>query len=158
MHFSAAEKEVLGNLYTRHADRMIDLLAEAHINYVWLTWSVGYSWQEEAEQREQVRKFVAKLRGRGIRSGAYVCAVSMFWETMFRDEPRSVRWIRFDPDRCSVPLLRRQGQASFHRRRFESRVGGVAEAARGSGYRRRVRFPFLRQHGRGRLGVRRAYG
>jgi hypothetical protein len=97
MHFSAAEKDVLGNLYTRYGDRMIDLLDQAQINYVWLTWSVGYSWQDEAEQREQVRQFVAKLRKRGIRSAAYVCAVSMFWESMFRDEPRSVRWLTFDP-------------------------------------------------------------
>jgi hypothetical protein len=98
-HFSDAEKEVLGNLYTpRYADRMVDLLAEAGINYVWLTWSVGYSWQDEAEQREQVRQFVQKLRRRGIHAAAYVCAVSVFWESVFRDEPRSVRWIRFDPD------------------------------------------------------------
>jgi hypothetical protein len=101
MHFSAAEKEVLGNLYTRYGDRMADLLAEARINYVWLTWSVGYSWQDEAEQREQVRQFVAKLKRRGIRSAAYVCAVSMFWESMFRDEPRSVRWLTFD--KAGVP-------------------------------------------------------
>jgi hypothetical protein len=98
MHFSATEKEVLGNLYTRYADRIIDLLEQAHINYVWLTWSVGYSWQDESEQRRQVQEFVAKLRRHGIRSGAYVCAVSMFWESMFRDQPRSVRWITFDPE------------------------------------------------------------
>ncbi len=97
MHFNAAEKEVLGNLYTKHADRMVDLLEQARINWVWLTWSVGYSWQDEEEQREQCRRFVDKLRRRGIHTAAYVCAVSMFWESMFRDEPRSVRWITFDP-------------------------------------------------------------
>jgi len=97
MHFSAQEKEVLGNLYTKYADRMIDLLEQAHINYVWLTWSVGYSWGDESEQREQVRRLVQQLRSRGFRSAAYVCSVSMFWESMFRDEPRSVRWITLDP-------------------------------------------------------------
>jgi hypothetical protein len=97
MHFSQQEKEVLGNLYTKYGDRMLDLLEQAHINWVWLTWSVGYSWQDEAEQRAQCQRFVARLRQRGIRTAAYVCAVSMFWESMFRDEPRSVRWIAFDP-------------------------------------------------------------
>ncbi|MEK7404546.1 MAG: hypothetical protein AAB225_05515 [Acidobacteriota bacterium] len=96
-HFNDAEKEVLGNLYTKYAERMTDLLAEARINFVWLTFSVGYSWEEEAEQREQCKRLVARLRERGIRSAAYVCSVSMFWESMFRDEPRSVRWITFDP-------------------------------------------------------------
>lgn len=97
MHFNERQKEVLANLYTKYGDRMADLLAEAGINYVWLTWSVGCSWQDEAEQRDQCRRFVAKLKQRGIRSAAYVCAVSMFWESMFRDVPRSVRWIAFDP-------------------------------------------------------------
>ena len=97
MHFNAEQKEVLGNLYTKYSDQIADLLEQAHINWVWLTWSVGYSWQEEAEQREQCRRMVGKLRQRGIRTAAYVCAVSMFWESMFRDEPRSVRWVTFDP-------------------------------------------------------------
>ena len=97
MHFNQQEKEVLGNLYTKYGDRTVELLEEAGINWVWLTWSVGYSWQDEAEQRDQCRRLVAKLRQRGIHSAAYVCAVSMFWESMFRDEPRSVRWITFDP-------------------------------------------------------------
>ena len=97
MHFNDAEKEVLGNLYTKYGDRMIELLERAHINMVWLTWSVGYSWQDEAEQRAQCRRLVAKLHQRGIKAGAYLCSVSMFWESMFRDEPRSVRWITFDP-------------------------------------------------------------
>src|SRR6266545_3572396 len=97
MHFNQEEKEVLGNLYTKYDERMLDLLEQAHINWVWLTWSVGYSWQDEAEQRAQIQRFATKLRQRGIHSAAYVCAVSMFWESMFRDEPRSVRWITFDP-------------------------------------------------------------
>ncbi len=96
MHFNQREKDVLGNLYTRYGDRMLELLEQAHINWVWLTWSVGYSWKDEAEQRDQCRRMVAKLRKRGIHAAAYTCAVSMFWESMFRDEPRSVRWITFD--------------------------------------------------------------
>ena len=97
MHFNDAEKEVLANLYTKYGDRVVDLLEQARINFVWLTWSVGYSWQDEAEQREQCKRFVTKLHSRGIHAAAYTCAVSMFWESMFRDEPRSVRWIVFDP-------------------------------------------------------------
>lgn len=97
MHFTDAQKEVLGNLYTRYADRVVDLLEQAHINYVWLTFSVGYSWEDEAEQRDQCRRLVARLHQRGIRAAAYTCSVSVFWESLFRDEPRAVRWITFDP-------------------------------------------------------------
>jgi hypothetical protein len=97
MHFNASQKEVLANLYTKYGDRVLALLEQAHINQVWLTWSVGFSWQDEAAQREQVKQFVARLHQHGIRASAYLCSVSLFWESMFRDEPRSVRWIVFDP-------------------------------------------------------------
>jgi hypothetical protein len=96
MHFNDAQKEVLANMYTKYGNRVLALLDEAHINQVWLTWSVGFSWEEEAAQREQVKRFVALLHQHGIRASAYLCSVSLFWESMFRDEPRSVRWIVFD--------------------------------------------------------------
>ena len=97
MHFTAREKEVLGNLYSTYRDRMIDLLGQANLNWVWITWSVGYSWEDEARQRDECRTLTAKLHEKGIRVAAYLCAASMFWESMFRDEPRSTRWLRLDP-------------------------------------------------------------
>ena len=97
-HFNEQQKEVLANLYTKYGDRMADLLAEAHINWVWITWSVGFSEADEAEQRAQCKIITDKLHKRGIKVAAYMCAVSVFWESMFRDHPRSVRWIKFDPE------------------------------------------------------------
>lgn len=96
MHFTAREKEVLGNLYSTYRDRMIDLLGQANLNWVWITWSVGYSWEDETRQRDECRTLTSKLHEKGIRVAAYLCAASMFWESMFRDEPRSTRWLRFD--------------------------------------------------------------
>ncbi len=102
MHFTDAQTEVLANLYTKYADRTLALLQQAHVNSVWLTWSVGYSWEDEAEQREQCKRMVSRLHQQGMHVAAYLCAVTVFWESMFRDEPRSVRWIRFDDK--GVPL------------------------------------------------------
>lgn len=96
MHFNTREKEVLGNLYSTYRNRTVDLLGQANLNWVWITWSVGYSWEDEAAQREQCRLLTARLHEKGIRVAAYLCAVSMFWESVFRDEPRSTRWITFD--------------------------------------------------------------
>jgi hypothetical protein len=97
-HFNEQQKEVLANLYTKYGDRMADLLAEANINWVWITWSVGLSEAEEAEQRAHCKIITEKLHKRGIKAAAYMCAVSIFWETMFRDHPRAVRWLKFDAD------------------------------------------------------------
>ena len=98
MHFNQQQKEVLANLYGKYGDRMVDLLAQAHVNWVWITWSVGFSDAEEAEQRAQCKLITEKLHRRGIKVAAYMCAVSIFWESMFRDHPRAVRWIKYDAE------------------------------------------------------------
>jgi len=36
-HFNEAQKEVLANLYTKYGGRVIELLEQAHVNFVWLT-------------------------------------------------------------------------------------------------------------------------
>ena len=84
------------------------LLEKANLNWVWITWSVGYSWQDETVQREQCRNLTAELHKRGIHVCAYMCAASMFWESMFRDEPRSTRWLAFDPQ--GVPFRYSSGR------------------------------------------------
>lgn len=96
-YFTPRETEVLGNLYTKYADRMVALLKQAHVNFVWVTYSVGFSWQDERQQRAAVREIVDKLHRQGIHVAAYICAVSIFWQSMFRDVPQSVRWIMFSP-------------------------------------------------------------
>jgi hypothetical protein len=106
--FTPSQLDALGNLYTQNADRMLGLLDQAKINWVWLTWSVGYSWQDEAAQRAQCQRLIPQLRAHGIHTMAYACASSIFWESLFRDEPRSVGWIRYDPD--GVPFRYSDGR------------------------------------------------
>src|ERR1700688_4915215 len=81
--FSPQDREVLTNLYGAHGDRMIDLLVQAKINFVWVTYSVGFSWRDEEAQRVAVREIVKKLHVHGIKAAAYVCAISIFWESLF---------------------------------------------------------------------------
>jgi hypothetical protein len=94
--FSPEEQEVLANLYGKYGDRMVDLLAQANLNFVWVTYSVGFSWEDEAAQRADVREITRKLHARGIKVAAYMCAHSLFWESQFKDVPQSVKWILFD--------------------------------------------------------------
>jgi hypothetical protein len=96
--FTSADKEVLGNLYGKYAGRATDLISEASVNWVWITWSVGFSWQDEAAQREQAKQMVERLHKRGIHVTAYMCASSIFWQSMFRDQPQSVGWVKYDPN------------------------------------------------------------
>ena len=107
-NFTPAEKDVLANLYGKYSDRIVDLLSNANINFVWVTYSVGYSWEDEAAQRATCREILAKLHARGIKVAAYMCAVSIFWQSVFRDVPQSVRWLAFDS--AGMPFRYASGQ------------------------------------------------
>jgi hypothetical protein len=100
MRFTPEEQKVLANVYGKYeyGPRMADLLVKAHVNFVWVTYSVGFSWEDESPQRALVREMTQMLHARGIKVAAYMDAHSMFWQSMFRDVPQSVRWIIFDPN------------------------------------------------------------
>src|SRR5262249_26019755 len=45
--FNANEKDVLTHSYDRDFDQMLDLLKQADFNWIWVTWSNGWSFEEE---------------------------------------------------------------------------------------------------------------
>jgi hypothetical protein len=96
--FTPEEQDVLANLYGKYGDQMVDLLAQANVNFVWVTYSVGFSWEDEAVQRAAVREITRRLHAHGIKVAAYMCAHSIFWESLFKDVPQSVKWILFDSE------------------------------------------------------------
>ena len=96
--FTPEDRAILANLYGEYSDRMVDLLVQAKINFVWVTYSVGFSWHDEEAQRIAVRELVKKLHSHGVKAAAYVCAISIFWESLFKDDPQSVRWIMVGSD------------------------------------------------------------
>jgi hypothetical protein len=94
--FTAQQCETLAGLYTVHRQRVLKLLAEAHVNWVWLTWSVGFSWEGEAQQRRQCAEMMAACKAHGIHVTAYMTGNNMFWHEMFRNDLRTVNWLRRD--------------------------------------------------------------
>lgn len=109
--FTPHDTEVLGNLYGKYGDQMVALLKQAHVNFVWVTYSVGFSWKDETAQRAAAREILRKLHANGIHVAAYMCAVSLFWQSMFADDPQSVGWVMFDPD--GVPYRYSGGRDSL---------------------------------------------
>jgi len=91
--------EVDEYLYGRYADRMIELLKQAKINWIWITWSNGFSLQAEADQRRQCKIFLDKCHQQGIYVTAYLSASNMFWHNMFLDVPESLTWVKVDNGR-----------------------------------------------------------
>lgn len=73
--------------------RTIELLERAHINWIWVTWSVGFSNQTEHDQQDLLRNYIAECHRRGIHVTAYMSIANIFWEDMFARVPESKNWI-----------------------------------------------------------------
>jgi hypothetical protein len=50
--FSAGEKDMLTHIYDRDFEQMLGLLKQAEFNWIWVTWSSGWSLRDEDENRE----------------------------------------------------------------------------------------------------------
>src|SRR5215470_3677855 len=85
--FNAQEKDVLTHLYDRDFEKMLGLLKQADFNWIWVTWSSGWSFKDEEENRETLKKVIARCHENGIRVSAYLSASNMFRTSEDRDDP-----------------------------------------------------------------------
>ncbi|MEX0776327.1 MAG: helix-turn-helix domain-containing protein [Phycisphaeraceae bacterium] len=78
--------------YRGHLPQMIAALRRAGINWVWITWNVGFSLEYEQAQFEEARDARAMLHAAGIHVAAYMSCNNMFWEEMERSVPGAAAW------------------------------------------------------------------
>jgi len=71
----------------------VELLERAHVNWIWVTWSVGFSNQTEAAQQVLLRKYIEDCHRHGIHVTAYMSIGNIFWEDMFAYVPESRDWL-----------------------------------------------------------------
>ncbi len=90
--FSAAEKDVLTHIYDRDFEQMLGLLKRAEFNWIWVTWSNGWSLKDEDEHRENLKKVIARCHENGIHVSAYLSASNMFWKSAYRDDPETKKY------------------------------------------------------------------
>jgi hypothetical protein len=90
--FSAEEKEVLTHIYDRDFEQMLGLLKQAEFNWIWVTWSSGWSFKDEEENRENLKKIIARCHENGIRVSAYLSASNMFRKSAYRDDPETKKY------------------------------------------------------------------
>jgi len=87
--FSAEEKDVLTHIYDRDFEQMLGLLKQAEFNWIWVTWSSGWSFKDENENRERLKKVIARCHENGIHVSAYLSASNMFPKSTYRDDPET---------------------------------------------------------------------
>ncbi len=90
--FSAEEKDVLSHIYDRDFEQMLGLLKQAEFNWIWVTWSNGWSFKDEEENRENLKKVIARCHENGIHVSAYLSASNMFRKSAFRDDPETKKY------------------------------------------------------------------
>jgi hypothetical protein len=90
--FSAEEKEALTHIYDRDFEQMLGLLKQAEFNWIWVTWSNGWSLKDEDENRENLKKVIVRCHENGIHVSAYLSASNMFRKSAYRDDPETKKY------------------------------------------------------------------
>jgi len=98
-YFVTPDPEVIYATTNWYEPRTIDLLERAHMNWIWVTWSNGFSNETERWQQNLLQSYMKECQRRGIRVSAYLSTANIFWEDMFEQVPESKNW-----------LLKRNGQ------------------------------------------------
>jgi hypothetical protein len=100
--FSTKEKQLLTHIYDRDFEQMLGLLKQAEFNWIRVTWSSGWSLKDEDENREKLKKVIARCHENGIHASAYLSASNMFRESALGDDPETTK---YGPWMHGIPLF-----------------------------------------------------
>ena len=124
--FSAEEKDVLTHIYDRDFEQMLGLLKQAEFNWIWVTWSSGWSFEDEEQNRENLKRVIARCHENGIHVSAYLSASNMFRESAYRDDPETKNyglWMHGIPMFYAGPTIT-DLEISWGRRLADARKSG----------------------------------
>ena len=84
-------------------DRLIELAKQAHVNWVWVTWSVGFSLESEAIQRKLAKRFLDRCHENGLKVTSYHSIANIFRKDFMEKHPEAESWLQRDKNGKIVP-------------------------------------------------------
>jgi hypothetical protein len=81
-----------------YSERVLEKIKQCNFDAAWVTWSAGFSIEQEKYQWEILAPFIQKMKHIGISPIAYVSLTNIFKQEMFEREPKSKDWIQVGPD------------------------------------------------------------
>ena len=96
-------------------DQTIHMLQNAHINWIFVTWSNGFSFETEARQREILGPWIAKCRKAGIHVAVYISLTNMFMKDMSEHVPASKSWMQIEANGSPRPYGKAKENGQFNR-------------------------------------------
>ena len=124
--FSTEDRDVLAHIYDRDFEKILGLLKQAEFNWIWVTWSSGWSFKDEAENRENLKNVIARCHANGIHVSAYLSASNMFRNSAYRDDSETKKyglWMHGIPMFYAGPT-KTDLQISWDRRLADTRKPG----------------------------------
>jgi hypothetical protein len=91
--FSAEDRDVLAHIYDRDFEKILGLLKQAEFNWIWVTWSSGWSFKDEEENRQNLKHVISRCHANGIHVSAYLSASNMFRKSAYRDDPETKKYV-----------------------------------------------------------------
>jgi hypothetical protein len=117
---------VLTHIYDREFEQILSLLKQAEFNWIWVTWSSGWSLKDEGANRENLKKVSARCHENGIHVSAYLSASNMFRKSAYRNDPETKKyglWMNRIPMFYAGPT-KTDLQISWDRRLADARKPG----------------------------------
>lgn len=84
-------------------DRGFELIRQAGFNWIWVTWSPGYSRQSERWQQDILRPFIARCQQHGVHVTTYMSMCNIFVEDVRRHQPELLDCLQRDVDGGLIP-------------------------------------------------------
>jgi hypothetical protein len=81
----------------------VALIEQAAVNWVWVTWSVGFPPDDEALQQRHLQGYIATCHERGLRVTAYVSLTNAFPDAWRRRGEPIDQWLQRDAQGRGIP-------------------------------------------------------